>query len=260
MFRMLLGRVWSLLPQKRYLRVCKTTHDYIDYAIARALSGGDEHSVGDASIDEARKQPSMLGGLSIQTDDREFIRSQILQGMMASQETTSALLGNACFLLSRHAKYWQQIRLAVLERELHDFDFDTLLNFKLIQNVLLETLRLYPIFTLMGRAALQDTTLPVGGGPAQDEPMFVPKGAVAVMHYYALHRDPSVYGEDVETFRPERWETVHPSNWEFMGFGGGNRECLGRQKVLVEAAYVLVRLRRDSKCLRVEMSRIGWVS
>jgi cytochrome P450 len=30
-----------------------------------------------------------------------------------------------------------------------------------------------------------------------------------------------------------------------MGFGGGNRECLGQQKVLVEAAYVLVRLAKE---------------
>ena len=62
------------------------------------------------------------------------------------------------------------------------------------------------------------------------------------MSYYALHRDPAVFGDDVESFRPERWETIKPGQWEFMAFGGGNRACLGKQKVLVEAAHVLLRL------------------
>jgi cytochrome P450 len=127
MFRMRLGRLWSLLPQGR---VCNTTHDDIDYAIAQAVNEGGGNNAEDSVSDEPRRQPpSMLAGLLLQTDNREFIRSQILQGMMASQETTSALLGNACFLLSRHPKHWQQIRKAVLEHDLCDFDFDTLLNF-----------------------------------------------------------------------------------------------------------------------------------
>ncbi|KAI0902650.1 hypothetical protein F4823DRAFT_569794 [Ustulina deusta] len=29
---------------------------------------------------------------------------------------------------------------------------------------------------------------------------------------------------------------MSPGQWEFMGFGGGSRACLGRQKSLLEAA------------------------
>lgn len=65
------------------------------------------------------------------------------------------------------------------------------------------------------------------------------------MGHYALHRDQRVFGEDTEAFRPERWESINPSQWEFMAFGGGSRACLGRQKSLVEAAYVLARLARQ---------------
>jgi cytochrome P450 len=257
MFRMLLGRLWSLLPQKRYLKVCKTTHEYLDYSIDEALSAGAGTEPGSQDQD-GRGTPSLLGGLSSQTDDRLFIRSQILQGMMASQETTSALLGNACFLLSRHPEYWEQIRLAVSSHALEDFNFDTLLNLRVVQNILFESLRLYPIFAIMGRAAIQDTKLPVGGGTAQDEPIFIPKGTIVNMSWYALHRDPGVYGDDVETFRPERWDTIQPTHWEFMGFGGGNRECLGKQKVLVEAAYVLVRLAKAFEVLE-SRDKQDWV-
>ncbi|KAI1845192.1 hypothetical protein JX265_006970 [Neoarthrinium moseri] len=92
-------------------------------------------------------------------------------------------------------------------------------------NVLLESLRLYPVFPLMGRMALRDTILPVGGGPAQDGPIFVSKGTKVEVGYHALHRDPSAFGANVETFRPDRWNTISPGQWEFMGFGGGVRRA-----------------------------------
>lgn len=103
-------------------------------------------------------------------------------------------------------------------------------------------LRLYPVFPLLGRVALCDTVLPVGGGPNHNAPCFVPKGTKVEMGYHALHRDPRVFGDDVEEFRPERWDSINPGQWEFMGFGGGSRACLGRQKSLAEAAYVLARV------------------
>ena len=108
--------------------------------------------------------------------------------------------------------------------EVSDVSFDILLNLTIVQNVLMESLRLYPVFPIMGRSATQDTKLPVGGGPNQDESIFIPKGTVANMSWYALHRDPAVYVKDVETFRPARWESIQPTHWDLMGFGGSNRE------------------------------------
>lgn len=233
MFRMILGRMWRFFPKKRYNEACSKSHEYLDHYIGRALDDRNGAST---------KTKSLLASLSNQTDDLAYIRHQILQGMMASQETTSALLGNAILLLSRHPTYWNQLRHEACKLDEDSLDFDTLLNLELVQNVLLETLRIYPVFPVLHRTALQDTQLPTGGGPKQDLPIFVPKGTIVLMGYYALHRDPSVFGEDVEEFRPERWQSIKPSAWEFMGFGGGSRACLGQQKALVEAAFVLVRL------------------
>jgi cytochrome P450 len=241
MFKILLGRVWFMLPQKKYLEACRKAHEYLDYYIDQALIEGKSGEINDS---HARKR-SLLASLSSQSNDLQFIRSQILQGMMASQETTSALLGNACLLLSRNPKYWDQVRLEAVNTGSMNADFDTLLSLKVIHNVLLETLRLYPVFPLLARGALEDTQLPTGGGPDQDQPIFVPKNTIVMLSYFALHRDPTVFGEDVEAFRPERWDTIKPGAWDFMGFGGGNRACMGQQKVMVEAAYVLVRLAKQ---------------
>ncbi|KAF2874649.1 cytochrome P450 alkane hydroxylase-like protein [Massariosphaeria phaeospora] len=242
MFRIMLGRAWKLVPQTRYLKACKTTHQYVDYYIGKALRDADTSCATDEDFLKIKPKLSMAHVLATQTSDQEYIRNQVLQGMMASVETISALLGNACFLLSRHPKYWQQIRDEVSGKDIADLDPDTLLNLKVTRNILNETLRLYPNFPLLARVALSNTQLPSGGGPHQDLPVFVPKGTQVVMSYFALHRNPAVFGDDVESFRPERWDSVKPGKWEFMGFGGGNRACLAERKALVEAAYVLVRL------------------
>ncbi|KAK9777521.1 putative Cytochrome P450 [Seiridium cardinale] len=176
------------------------------------------------------------------TNDPEFIRNQVIQAMMAAQDTTSELLTNALFLFARHPKYWQQLRSEFVDRSEDDLSVESLRGSKSIENVLHETLRLHPISPLLGRVALRDTKLPIGGGPHHDRPMFIPKGSPVVMGYYALYRNPEVFGEDVEAFRPERWNSIKPAQWDFLGFGGGNRACLRQQKAMLEASYVLARL------------------
>lgn len=256
MVRMIIGRIWHLLPQGKFNRVCSTAHSFLDHYIDQAIG---QTGVSDSNPAQSKKR-SLVQDLSLQSDDQGFIRSQILQGMMASQETTSSLLGNAFFLLSRHPSCWDQVRNEVLANS-DMLNFDTILNSKVLQNILLESkcwqiheltatdyfpaLRLCPVFPLMGRIALCDTVLPVGGGPGLNAPIFVPKGTKVEVGQYSLHRDPRVFGENTEAFRPERWDSMNPSQWEFMAFGGGGRACLGRQKSLVEAAYVIARLARQ---------------
>jgi cytochrome P450 len=232
MLRMIWGRAWELLPHQKYRKACSITHQYADYYIDQALSGNAETT----------KTRSLLTNMSRQTDDRLYIRNQVLQGMMASQETTSSLIANACLCLSRNPQYWEQIRTLARDPQNADLSFDAVAGLQPVRHIVLEALRLFPVFPIMGRTALCDTKLPVGGGPNQDQPVFAPKGTTVTMSWYALHRDARVFGDDADQFRPERWETIKPSPSEWMGFGGGNRACMGQQKVLAEAAFVLLKL------------------
>ncbi|KAJ8127797.1 hypothetical protein O1611_g5836 [Lasiodiplodia mahajangana] len=234
MFRVILGRAWNLLPQKKYNDARAAAHGYLDYYIRDALED-----------DGKQRDKSLIQGLSAQTEDLNFIRSQVIQAMMAAQDTTSELLTNALFVLARHPQYWQQLREEFAGKNGEELSAHNLLQSRLTMNILHETLRLYPIFPLLGRVALCDTILPTGGGPNRDRPIFVPKGSAVVMAYYALHRDTRVFGDNIEEFRPERWDSVTPQQWEFLGFGNGDRACLGQQKALIEAAYVLARFSRE---------------
>lgn len=56
-----------------------------------------------------------------------------------------------------------------------------------------------------------------------------------------MHHRKDIWGEDVEEFRPERWEGKKVG-WEYLPFNGGPRICLGQQFALTEAGYVVVRL------------------
>jgi cytochrome P450 len=80
----------------------------------------------------------MIQGLTEQTDDIEYIRSQILQGMMASQETIAVLISNAMFLLARHPKEWDKLRAEITEKGQALLNFDSLSTSKVLQNILSE--------------------------------------------------------------------------------------------------------------------------
>jgi cytochrome P450 len=58
-----------------------------------------------------------------------------------------------------------------------------------------------------------------------------------------LHRNRSIYGEDVDEFRPERWFTSDEDQKSameraFIGFGAGSRVCLGRHIATLEIKVI----------------------
>ena len=103
-------------------------------------------------------------------------------------------------------------------------------------------LRLYPIFPILRRVAKNETTLPRGGGKDGDRPVYISPGTRIVSNYYALHRVESAFGVDVETFNPDHWDSINPSPWDYMLFGGGPRACVGKHKALAEAACTIVKI------------------
>ena len=107
-----------------------------------------------------------------------------------------------------------------------------------LQNVLKETLRLYPSVPVNDRKANKTTLLPIGGGPDRTAPVLIPKGASVAYSIYAMHRRPDLYGMDAELFRPERWDEDMPMHsdkiaaaWGYLPFNGGPRICLGSKQL-----------------------------
>jgi cytochrome P450 len=241
--RMRLQDLYWLVGGKKFDTACKDVHRFADQIIDRNLSR-------DSKNDDSGKYV-FLDFLEKNTSNRTDLRSQIINILVAGRDTTACLLSWTFFLLVRHPKVLQKLRdeisttlqgrTEIARSELRRMDY--------LQNVLKETLRLYPSVPVNSRTAIQTTILPVGGGPDLKSPVIVAKGEGVAYSLYSMHRRPDLYGMDAELFRPERWEEHLPLNddavnaeWGYLPFNGGPRICLGMDFGLNEAAYTVVRL------------------
>ncbi|WP_446040687.1 cytochrome P450 [Streptomyces sp. SID1121] len=167
--------------------------------------------------------------------DKE-IRDEAVTLYIGGHETTGTTLTWAWYLLSRDPG-----ARARLDRELADVldgrtpGHDDVKDLRWTEQVVKETLRLYPPVWLMTAIAKSDSTL--GGRP-------VAEGTVLWSSQWSAHRDARWF-PDPEAFRPERWDAdaspVVPDHAWFP-FGGGARACLGARFAMVEAVLVLATL------------------
>lgn len=82
---------------------------------------------------------SLLGNLVIQGTNPAEIRSQIVQGMLVTQDTTGIVLSNTVFLLSRAPGIWSRVREEVAGiGPVDGWRSEGLKNLKLVHNCLKE--------------------------------------------------------------------------------------------------------------------------
>jgi cytochrome P450 len=132
--RLMLGPLKSLV---KFKDARQRAHAYIDFHVRKALEE-DKPSALEGSSSSSPLRQSLVHGLALQTDNIEYVRSQILQAMMASQETTAILIANTIFLLARHESHWQELRRMVLESGEGLFTYDRLHDFNYLQDILKE--------------------------------------------------------------------------------------------------------------------------
>lgn len=195
----------------------------------------------DSRKSEPEEPPStsryvFLHELVSQTSDPIKVRSELLNILLAGRDTTASFLSNVWFELSNRPDVWSRLQREIAAA-LPDGDFPTfekLKDMKYLRAVLNESLRLYPVVPENGRQAEVDTVLPVGGGEDGKSPVFVKKGQMVHWSLYTMHRRKDLYGEDAESFIPERWLDQGEEKkglrvgWEYLPFNGGPRICIGR--------------------------------
>lgn len=183
----------------------------------------------------------MLEGVDKVTGERladETIRHEINTFLVAGHETTSGLLSFALYFLARHEEIRRKAQ-AEADRVLGPRPgalptYEQVRGLTYIRQVLDESLRLWPTAPGFSRRPLKPDVL---GGEYRVEPTDVIRVLTPL-----LHRDPAVWGDDAETFDPDRFapgraEAI-PAN-AFKPFGTGQRACIGRQFAMHEATLVL---------------------
>jgi sulfite reductase alpha subunit-like flavoprotein/cytochrome P450 len=165
--------------------------------------------------------------------DDENIRYQIITFLIAGHETTSGLLSFAVYFLMKNPdklkKAYEEVDRVLTEPIP---SYTQVRGLKYIRMILNEALRLWPTAPAFSLYAKEDTVLagkyPLSKGDSVN--VLIPK----------LHRDPEVWGDDADEFRPERF--ADPSQIPFHAykpFGNGQRACIGQQFALQEATLVL---------------------
>jgi cytochrome P450 len=229
---------------KEAMRIC---HEFVGQFVDEAIRYRE-------SLDVEKKGASedhyvFLHELAKDTKDKRRLRDELLNVLLAGRDTTASLLGNMWFMLAKNPEIFAKLRREV-EETLHGEPptYEQLRNMKYLKYCMNESLRLHPVVPGNSRIALQDSVLPLGGGPDAKSPVFVPKGTIVMYSPYSMHRRKDFYGEDADEFKPERWEALRPG-WEYLPFNGGPRICLGQQYALTEAGYVTTRLCQEFKGL-----------
>ena len=175
-----------------------------------------------------------LHRLMAETSDKVTIRSEVLNILLAARDSTASALTNIWFCISRYPAVCHRLRAEIASFDGKAPKVAELQDLKYLKAFINETLRLYPVVPENGKIAQEDATLPHGGGPNGDLPVFVPKGCVVNWSIYTMHRRKDIFGEDADDFRPERWldaenETPLRPGWGFLPFHGGPRVCIGRK-------------------------------
>jgi cytochrome P450 len=182
--------------------------------------------------------------------DRQ-LRDEVMTLFMAGHETTANTMAWAWVLLARHpeveARLHAEVESVLGGRLPTVADLPRL---KYAENVVSETLRVYPTVWVIGREAVEPVEL---GG------YLIPAGTTVFMPQWVIHRDRRWF-EDPLSFRPERWadglhQRIH--RYAYFPFGGGPRICIGNSFALMEATLILVTIARQFRLSLVPDARIA---
>lgn len=104
-FRFLLGR------QTKYRKECETVHKIVDRLVDKACTR--KQAMLD-SRDIATRKIVLLDELVKETDDKRYIRDQLLGVFFPARDTSAITLGNIFWFLARHPHAWAKLRTEVL--------------------------------------------------------------------------------------------------------------------------------------------------
>ncbi|KAJ5392315.1 P450 monooxygenase [Penicillium cosmopolitanum] len=177
----------------------------------------------------------------------EFVMNNVLGANLgAGSDTTGISLTAVIYFLMRNPHCLEKLRgeieRAAQEGNLSDpVSFQEAQRLPYLQACIKEALRMH---AAVGQ--ILSRVVPEGG--AQLAGRHFPEGTVVGVNAWVIHSDASIWGKDVDQFRPERWlvpkEEVALLEQNFLAFGAGARTCIGKNISLLEMTKLLPQLVR----------------
>jgi cytochrome P450 len=176
-------------------------------------------------------------GQPLSDDD---ICHELVLFILAGHDTTSTTLTYSLWALGQHPAIQDRVFDEVSALGDRPLTPDDLPRLGHTVRVLHEALRLCPPGA--GTPRLLNKDLVVDG-------YRVEAGTVAVVSFYAMHRDPYLWDHpltfDPDRFLPER--SRGRSRWQYLPFGGGPRSCIGDHFAMLEATLALATIIRAAR-------------
>jgi cytochrome P450 len=227
-----LWMIWSGAPERGYSKARRELDEYL-YAIIRRRR---------AQVQSSSEDNDLIGLLISAGYDDHHIRDEMMTMVVAGHDTTTALLAWAWYMLGQHPDVYERARdeaTAILGAPSDDLNSDApptmdhLKQLTYIDQIVRETLRLYPPAHLGSRIAMQN--LEFDGYP-------IPEGSRVIYSIYLTHRLKAHWGDDANGFRPERFASRPPAKFTYLPFGGGPRLCIGAAFGEIQAKLVMARV------------------
>jgi cytochrome P450 len=181
-----------------------------------------------------------------QSMNDEQLIDNLLTFYLAGHETTAKALTWTLYLLARSPEW-----AAALEEEVSRVTGGAALasehidRLVLVQQVLKESMRLYPPVPIMSRQAVAD---------AQIGAHRIRAGTSVLIPIYVIHRHTRRW-EDPDAFDPGRFALEREAKmprYQYMPFGAGPRICIGMAFALIEATAMLAALLQHARFAPVE--------
>jgi len=235
-------------PFRRMMRNAERLEDEILALIARKRASPLEQGAPSGSVLASLIHARDEDGSSM--TDLELI-GHTTTLLLAGHETSANTLSWTLFLLAQHPQVLADL-VDELEGELHG-DAPTVEQLRpggtqlpLLERVIKESMRLLPPAALMSR---------ISTGPFEIGPYQMPTGSIVTISQYITHRMPELYPEP-QAFKPERWERIDPSPYEYLPFGAGPRMCIGATFAMMEIKIVLAMLLQRYRLAVVPGARV----
>ncbi|SEM97260.1 Cytochrome P450 [Mesobacillus persicus] len=171
------------------------------------------------------------------------LRDELMTIFLAGHETTANALSWTLYLLSQHPEVEEKLHKeidSIIGTETLNPEHFQMLTYT--QNVIWESLRLYPPAYVIGRQVDEDVE--IGG-------FLFKKGETVFMSQYVIHRQADHF-EEPDTFKPERFENNFMKTlptYAYFPFGGGPRVCIGNHFAFMEMVLVLACIARRYRLL-----------
>ncbi|KAF9460985.1 cytochrome P450 monooxygenase pc-3 [Collybia nuda] len=190
---------------------------------------------------------TLLDHLVSQTQDRQILKDELTNLLVAARDTTASTLTFAVYMMTQHPDMARRVREEILQTVGYARPtYEDMKGMKYLRAFINETLRLYPPVPFDGRTANKDTVWP-SKVPGQ-KPLFVPAETRCTYGVFLMHRRTDLWGPDAEVFDPDRFlddrvqKYLTPNPFIFLPFNAGPRICLGQQFAYHESSYFLIRL------------------